>query len=76
MGQARNCTEAVVGNSYAANLLAAMASELRFDVYQDARREWRWRSWSGSRIVGDSAEGYINRSGCVRMAQKHGYRGN
>jgi hypothetical protein len=64
--------------SSAINLLAAMYPDpgLRFDIYQDALSEWRWRSWSGSRKVGDSGEGYINRADCVAMARKHGYQGN
>lgn len=68
-----------MGNHTNLLLAAALAGDdapLRFDIYQDTIREWRWRSWGGSRIVGMSSEGYVNRAHCVAMARKHGYRGD
>lgn len=35
---------------------------MRFEVYQDAAGEWRWRlrSTANGRIMADSAEGYVD----------------
>jgi uncharacterized protein YegP (UPF0339 family) len=42
----------------------------RLQVYEDAHGEWRWRLRAANgRIVADSAEGYVNRSGAQRAAQ-------
>lgn len=37
-----------------------------FEVYQDKRKEWRWRlRYRNGRIVADSGEGYSSRRKCV-----------
>jgi len=49
----------------------------KWDIYQDTRKEWRWRrTASNSKIVGASSEGYVNRVDCVANAKRHGYTGN
>jgi uncharacterized protein YegP (UPF0339 family) len=36
-----------------------------FELYRDAKNEWRWRfkSWNHE-VVADSAEGYVNQNDC------------
>lgn len=46
-------------------------AKVRVEVYQDEAGEWRWRRWSGSDVVADSAEGYVNRGHAVDMAFEH-----
>jgi uncharacterized protein len=45
-----------------------------FQVYKDARGQWRWRFQAGNnKIVADSAEGYQNRTDClegIRIVKK------
>lgn len=42
----------------------------KFDVYRDARRQFRWRlKASNGRIVADSGEGYSDRYGARRPAE-------
>jgi uncharacterized protein len=37
-------------------------------IYRDSRKEWRWRIQArNNRIVGDSAEGYKNKSHALAM---------
>jgi uncharacterized protein YegP (UPF0339 family) len=37
-----------------------------YEVYKDRNGEWRWRYIAANgRIIGDSAEGYVNKSDCV-----------
>ncbi len=39
---------------------------MRFEMYQDVKREWRWRLWSeNNRIIADSGEGYKRREDCA-----------
>jgi uncharacterized protein len=42
-----------------------------FQVYQDAKGEWRWRLLSPENgvILGDSAEGYYNKAGAQRAVR-------
>jgi uncharacterized protein len=42
-----------------------------FQVYQDAKGEWRWRLLSPENglILGDSAEGYYSKSGAQRAVR-------
>lgn len=48
----------------------------RWDFYQDARGQWRWRRTApNGQIVGASSEGYTNYSDCVANARRNGYRG-
>jgi uncharacterized protein YegP (UPF0339 family) len=43
----------------------------RLQVYEDKHGEWRWRLRApNGRIIADSAEGYVNRSGALRAARK------
>lgn len=42
----------------------------KFEIYQDAAREWRWRLVAANgRTVGDSGEGYNSRSGAERAVE-------
>lgn len=37
-----------------------------FKVYQDSRKEWRWRlKADNNKIIADSGEGYINKQDCL-----------
>jgi uncharacterized protein YegP (UPF0339 family) len=51
-----------------------------FQVYQDAKGEWRWRLLSPENglILGDSAEGYYSKAGTQRAVRgvKHLIRNN
>ncbi len=45
----------------------------RWEIYKDAKNEWRWRRIAGNnRIVGASTEGYKNRHDCVANAGRNG----
>ena len=36
-----------------------------FEIYRDAKNEWRWRlKASNGEVIADSAEGYKNRKDC------------
>jgi uncharacterized protein YegP (UPF0339 family) len=49
----------------------------KWDIYQDAVKEWRWRRTApNGEIVGASTEGYKNRADCVANARRNGYTGN
>jgi uncharacterized protein YegP (UPF0339 family) len=44
-----------------------MSSGARFEVYEDAAGEWRWRLVvANGNIIADSGEGYQTRQGAVR----------
>jgi uncharacterized protein YegP (UPF0339 family) len=48
----------------------------RWETYQDAKSEWRWRRTApNGNIVGASAEGYKNREYCVANARRNGCTG-
>lgn len=37
-----------------------------FEVYRDAKREFRWRFWApNTKIMADSGEGYKNKADCI-----------
>ena len=39
---------------------------MRFQVYQDTRREWRWRLLAANnRTIADSGEGYTTKQNCL-----------
>jgi uncharacterized protein YegP (UPF0339 family) len=39
---------------------------MRFHVYQDAKKEWRWRLLAGNnKTLADSGEGYKNKQDCL-----------
>ena len=43
-----------------------------WEIYQSSG-EWRWRRRASNKlIVGQSSEGYINRSDCIANARRHG----
>jgi len=45
--------------------------ELKFEIYQDARDEWRWRlKIKNGKTIADSGEGYKNQTDCVAMVNK------
>jgi uncharacterized protein YegP (UPF0339 family) len=53
-----------------------MASD-KWDIYQDARKEWRWTCTApNGKIVGSSTEGYKNRADCEANARRFGYPGD
>ena len=39
----------------------------RFEIYRDARGEWRWRflSVGNSEIIAVSSESYVSKAGCM-----------
>ena len=44
-----------------------MAREPRFEVYEDAAEEWRWRLVAANgNIIADSGEGYTSKQGAKR----------
>jgi uncharacterized protein YegP (UPF0339 family) len=54
-----------------------------FSLYQDKKKEWRWRAERAGRIVADSGEGYKRRATCRRsmirfikslVAEQYDYR--
>lgn len=50
-------------------------AEDKWEIYQDASGEWRWRrTASNGRIVGSSSQGYKNRADCIENARRHGYK--
>lgn len=45
----------------------------KWEIYKDARGEWRWRrTASNGEIVDSSPEGYVNKSGCIANARRTG----
>ncbi|MBO0141407.1 DUF1508 domain-containing protein [Agrobacterium sp. Ap1] len=47
-----------------------------WEIYQSGS-QWRWRrTASNGRIVGASAESYVNRSDCVDNARRNGMKCN
>lgn len=39
---------------------------MHFKIYQDTRREWRWRLVAANnRTLADSAEGYTSKQSCL-----------
>lgn len=51
--------------------------EDKWEIYKDAKGEWRWRrTASNGRVVGAATEGYKNRLDCVANAKRHGYPGD
>lgn len=40
---------------------------MKFEVYQDARKEWRWRlRASNNSIIAVPGEGYVRKADCLR----------
>lgn len=40
---------------------------MRFEIYQDTAKKWRWCLWSANnRIIADSGEGYESEESCRR----------
>ena len=54
--------------------MSARRSEEKFEIYEDAQDEYRWRfKASNGEIIADSAEGYTNKSDCrkgIRIVKK------
>lgn len=47
-----------------------------WEFYKDNVGHWRWRRTApNGRIVGASAEGYVNRADCEANARRNGWRG-
>ena len=48
----------------------------KWEFYQDAKGEWRWRRIApNGRVVAASTEGYKNHADCVANARRNGYPG-
>jgi uncharacterized protein YegP (UPF0339 family) len=46
-------------------------TDMKFDVYQDRKKEWRWRLIAkNGRIVADSGEGYTRRASAFRALHR------
>ena len=43
----------------------------RYEVYQDAAGEWRWRLRSANSQIVASGEGYVRRAGALAGVQAH-----
>lgn len=44
---------------------SAPKSDLTFEIFKDARKEYRWRLRAGNgRVIGMSDEGYARKDGC------------
>lgn len=44
---------------------------MKFTVYQDRKKEWRWRlTAKNGRTIADSGEGYASKRNAVRAAQR------
>lgn len=42
----------------------------KFEIYQDAAREWRWRLVApNGKIIADSGEGYVTHANARRAAE-------
>jgi len=38
---------------------------MKFHIYKDAKKEWRWRlKAANGKIIADSGEGYTSKQGC------------
>lgn len=43
---------------------------MKFQIYRDKAGEWRWRLRAGNgKIIADSSEGYVRKSGAVNAAE-------
>lgn len=50
---------------------SSMKFQIKFKIYRDHRKEWRWRMYSrNGKTLGDSGEGYKRRSHIKRMIEK------
>ncbi|MBA3725981.1 MAG: DUF1508 domain-containing protein [Armatimonadetes bacterium] len=53
-----------------------MATADTWEFYKDPQGKWRWRRVApNGRIVGQSSEGYNNRSDCEDNARRNGWPG-
>ena len=53
-----------------------MADEDKWEFYEDASGDWRWRRTApNGRIVGASTEGYRNKGDCEDNARRNGWQG-
>lgn len=43
---------------------------MKFTLYKDRKKEWRWRLVKNGRIVADSGEGYKRKGACKKMIEK------
>lgn len=43
---------------------------MKFTLYKDRKKEWRWRLIKNGRIIGDSGEGYKRKGACKKMIEK------
>lgn len=41
-----------------------------FQIFQDAKRDWRWRLKSGNRRIVAQSEGYTRKGDAIRSAEK------
>lgn len=48
----------------------------KWEIYQDRKKEWRWRRYAtNGNVVGAATEGYVNRGDCVKNMKRHGFPG-
>ena len=40
-------------------------ADVSYELYQDKKKEWRWRGTYRGKIVAASTEGYVARRGCL-----------
>jgi uncharacterized protein YegP (UPF0339 family) len=56
---------------FAAGLLASFAAaEMKFEIYKDAKEEFRWRLKDGDTILGTGGQGYTKKADCVKGVER------
>jgi hypothetical protein len=57
---------------FAAGLLAtaASAADLKFEIYKDAKDEYRWRLKGGDTVLGTGGQGYTKKADCVKGVER------
>ena len=43
---------------------------MKFHLYRDRKKEWRWKLIKNGRVIGDSGEGYKRKADCMRMVTR------
>lgn len=44
--------------------------QMKFHLYRDRKKEWRWKLIKNGRVIADSGEGYKRKGACKRMIEK------
>lgn len=63
----RSCLAAILAIPLAAAFVAAADAKLVFEVYADAKDEYRWRLKDGDTNLATSGQGYSKKSSCTKM---------